>query len=285
MKGTVNSTMVLASEMHEMRSDAGRDYRITVALPLGYESEPGDSWPFHDVPESWPTVYVLDGNWYFGMMTDMIRPMSWCGGTSDAIVVGIGYPEAADPRDAFRTAFTRRNLDLTPTRDEAEELAMRARFAREAPSGGAETFHDFIGSELIPFIDGNYRSDPTRRCLIGHSYGGLFAAYSLFRSPSCFDSYVIGSPTLAYGERYVFRQEARYALENDDLRARVFVYAGDEESVDDSTLTDTIRFVARLQERQYDGLHLEKQLFTDHDHCAVAAPGMHAGLKFALGRR
>ena len=95
---------------------------------------------------------------------------------------------------------------------------------------------------------------------------------------------MIGSPTLAYGEREVFQQEERFARENNALPARVFLYAGEEESLDDTTLTDTIRFDAILRSRNYIGLQLKMALFAHHDHCAVAAPGMHAGLRFALAR-
>ena len=277
---------VLASETHHLTATgSGRQYRIDVALPLGYGSGPGAGWPFEAALERWPAIYVLDGNWYFGMVTDMIRPMSWCGGISDAIVVGIGYPVAADPAQAFRESFTRRTLDLTPARDEAEERAMAERFDRPVPTGGADSFHRFIREDLIPFIEKNYRADPARRSLIGHSYGGLFAAYSLFAAAESFQTYVIGSPTLSYGGRCLFRQEGAYAEDHDDLSAGIFVYAGDEEFVDDTTLTDTIRLATLLQSRNYKSLRLVKRLFPDHDHCAVAGPGFHAGLKFALSPR
>src|SRR5512142_2369030 len=99
---TAEPVTILGSALHTMPSQrTGRTYRITVSLPLGYSSAPGDDWPFHDTPATWPTVYVLDGNWYFGMVTDIIRPMAWCGGTTDAIVVGIGYGQASDPVEAF----------------------------------------------------------------------------------------------------------------------------------------------------------------------------------------
>ena len=176
----------LSSETHFLTSAVGREYRITVALPLAYAAAPYDAWPFAGAPSRWPTVYVLDGNWYFGLAADIIRPMSWCGGTSDAIVVGIGYREAEDPREAFRVSFTRRNLDLTPARDEAEEQSMAQRFNRRAPTGGAADFHHFICAELTAFIESRYRADASQRTLVGHSYGGLFAAYSLFRSPEHF---------------------------------------------------------------------------------------------------
>ena len=275
---------ILSSETHILTSAAGREYRISVALPLACDAAPDDAWPFDQAPERWPTVYVLDGNWYFGLVADIIRPMSWCGGTSDAIVVGVGYREAEDPREAFRVSFTRRNLDFTPTRDEAEEQSMARLFDRPVPTGGAADFHRFIRAELTPFIESRYRADACDRVLVGHSYGGLFAAYGLFCAPGHFRTYIIGSPTLAFGERYVFQQESRYARENDRLPARVFMYAGDEESVDDTTLTDTIRFATILGSRGYRNLKLTSKYFPAHDHCAVAAPGIHAGLKFALSR-
>ena len=281
---TPKPSTVLSSETHRLIAASGHEYRVSVALPLAYAAAPDEAWPFAGAPERWPTVYLLDGNWYFGLATDIIRPMSWCGGTSDAIVVGIGYVEDADPREAFRTAFTRRNLDLTPARDEAEEISMARRFDRPAPTGGAEAFHRFISAELIPFIESRYRADPSQRTLVGHSYGGLFAAYSLLRAPERFRTYVIGSPTLAYSERSVFKQEAGYSRGHDELPARVFVYAGDEESVDDTTLTDSIRFATILRSRNYGNLELATKVFADYDHCAVAAPGIHAGLHFALSQ-
>src|SRR5579862_9073769 len=167
---TTEPVTVLASEMHMLTShQSGRTYRITVGLPLGYTSTSGEDWPFNDTPAKWPVVYVLDGNWYFGMVTDIIRPMAWCGSTNDAIVVGIGYAEDPDPIEAFRDSFTRRNLDLTPVQDEAAEKDMEEQ-KRPAPTGDAGKFHQFIKEELIPFIEQTYRADPSRRILAGHSY-------------------------------------------------------------------------------------------------------------------
>src|SRR5262245_4610774 len=129
---------VLGSEMRMLHSaQTGRDYRITISLPLGYASLPGDSWPFNNPPAKWPVVYVLDGNWYFGMVTDIIRPMAWCGSTTDAIVVGIGYAEDNDPTEAFRESFTRRDFDLTPIRDAEVEKSMEAQHKRPSPNGDA----------------------------------------------------------------------------------------------------------------------------------------------------
>jgi predicted alpha/beta superfamily hydrolase len=275
---------ILASELRMLNSkQTGRHYRITISLPLGYAKAPGESWPFNNTPAQWPVVYVLDANWYFGMVTDMIRPMAWCGSTTDAIVVGIGYAEASDPIEAFRESFTRRNADLTPVRDEAEEKSMAAQHKRPTPTGDAGNFLKFIQDELIPVVEQDYRADPARRILVGHSYGGLFGAFALFEAPDLFDTLIIGSPTLTYGNRFIFQREEAFAQEHKQLPAKVFLYVGElEEAIDDTTLTDTLRLAAILQGRQYEGLSLVKHVFLDQNHCEVAAPGFQAGLKFAL---
>lgn len=272
------------SEAHLITSQHnGRNYRITINVPLGYNSSPGDDWPFHNPPNLWPVVYVLDGNWYADMVTGIIRPMAWCGSTTDAIVVGIGYPETDDLVESFRTSFVRRNHDLTPIRDQAEEQSMAAQFNCPVPSGDAAGFHKFLTDELIPFIEREYRADPARRILAGHSYGGLFAIYSLFQTPEQFDTLIIGSPTLSYGSRHMFQREEAYAKEHTQLPANVYLYAAEgEEFLNDTTLTDTLRLAAILESRNYEGFRLTKRIFLGENHCEVAAPGLHAGLKFAL---
>jgi predicted alpha/beta superfamily hydrolase len=278
---------ILASELRMIESThTSRKYRITISLPLGYSKSPSEGWPFNDTPGRWPVVYVLDANWYFGMVTDIIRPMAWCGSTTDAIVVGIGYFEGDDPVEAFRESFTRRNLDLTPIRCEDVEKSMEDQHRRPTPTGDACNFHKFIQHELIPIVEKEYRADPSRRILLGHSYGGLFALFALLETPDLFDTLIIGSPTLSYGNRFILQREEAFAREHKKLPAKVYVYVGDlEESKNDSTVTDTLDLAATLESRHYEGFSLIKQVFSDQNHCEVVAPGFQAGLKFALTKR
>jgi uncharacterized protein len=281
---TTEPATILASEAHIMTSQhTGRTYRITVSLPLGYAASANSGWPFDDTPATWPTVYVLDGNWYFGMVTDIIRPMAWCGSTTDAIVVGIGYPEATDPIEATQEFFIRRNHDLTPVRDEALEQSQEHVHGCPVPNGDGGNFHKFIRDEVIPFVEQTYRADASRRILLGHSYGGLFALLGVFEAPDLFGTLIVGSPTLSYGNRYMFQREEAFAQEHTEMPIKMYLYAAElEEALDDTTLTDTLRFAAILQGRNYEGFTLVKQIFLDQNHCEVAAPGFHAGLKYAL---
>jgi hypothetical protein len=281
---TAQPATILGSEVHTMTSErSGRTYRVTVSLPLGYAAQPGERWPFNAIPDKWPTVYVLDGNWYDGMVAGIIRPMALCGATTDAIVVGIGYPEGDDPIEAFRTSFTRRDHDLTPVPDPATQRQMEGQHGGNVPNGDASGFLAFIQGELVPFIETNYRADPADRILVGHSYGGLFAAYALFEAPDLFQTHIMGSPTLTYGDRWMFTRETEFAQANKRLPATVYLFAGEyEEDAEDTTVTDTLRFAALLGSRKYEGFSLTKHIFAGQNHCAVAAPGIQAGLKLAL---
>lgn len=275
---------VLASELHTLTSTrTGRDYRIMVSLPLGYMAKPDEPWPFNNMPAQWPVVYVPDGNWYFGMVTGMIRTMAWCGSTTDAIVVGIGYAEDDGTLDAFRASFTRRDHDLTPIVDKEVEQGMSEHHRLPAPNGDAAGFHHFIQNDLIPFIETTYRADPARRILAGHSYGGLFALFSLFETPDLFSNLIIGSPTLSYGNYFMNQREADFAKEPKPIPATIYLFAGElEEGIDNKTLTDTMRLGATLKGRSYEGLALVQHIFLDQNHCEVVAPGFQWGLKHAL---
>ena len=111
---TAKQATILASEVRMLKSaQTGRKYRIKISLPYAYSRPEVKDWPFANPPAKWPVVYLLDANWYFGMVTDMIRAMAWCERTTDAIVVGIGFPEDRDPQEALREAVARRATDYT----------------------------------------------------------------------------------------------------------------------------------------------------------------------------
>ncbi len=272
-----NDTYIVDSDI------TGRQYRITVSLPLGYSATDDAEWPFHNTPDRWSAIYVLDGNWYAEMIAGMIRPTAWCGGTSDAIVVGIGYTENDDPVKTFQETFTRRDLDLTPIHDATTEKMMTEQHRRPVPNGDATGFLSFIRDELITFIENTYRANADKRILAGHSYGGLFGLFALLKEPKLFESYIVGSPYLSYGERVLFQYESEYADKNADLPATVYMYTTEnEEMIDDTTFTDTIRFAVMLQSRTYANLTLMRKIFTEYNHCEVAVPGLYWGLQLAL---
>jgi len=274
---------ILASQTRLMKSKlTKRIYRISISLPYAYFDSAHISWPFENPPQKWPVVYLTDANWFFGMVVDIVRNMAWFGNITDAIIVGIGYPENKDPQESWRDTIARRFYELSPVRDEGFETWVAGVLERPL-TGGAEDLLNFIRHELIPIIDEEFRTDPEKRILMGHSLGGTFAASTLLEAPSLFHCYILGSPFLSYGNGVVFKREDQYAKRNKKLAAKVHLWVGDrEEALTETTLTDTIRFGTILESRKYKGLRLNRQIFSDLEHSEVIAPGFQAGLKFAL---
>ena len=265
---------ILGSELHTLKSKhTRRQYRITIGLPNEYYDKPN---------KKWPVVYHVDGNWDFGMITDMVRSMAFCETTTDAIVVGIGYP-ITKKKNRFHEEFSRRAFDLTPVVDKDVEK-MHFEFTKlKTITGGADKFIDFIQHELMPIINKKYRVNPKKRVLIGHSLGGLFASYALLENPRLFTHYLICSPSLWYHNQYMFELEEKFSKRHKLLKANVFLSVGEtEEDVGSGMASNTLRFTALLKSRNYKGLNIIQKFFNSENHCEVVAPSYQAGLKWAL---
>jgi hypothetical protein len=103
---------------------------------------------------------------------------------------------------------------------------------------------------------------------------------------------VVGSPTLGYGERALFKLESAYAEVHQELPARLFLGIGDQEEQAPFsalgyrgiivTVSDFYRFVAILQERGYDSLQFTKRVFNGFDHTDVPGAIFAAGLRYVF---
>lgn len=273
-----------ATERHAMKSKAtGKTYEISIALPYAYAQGDMGAGPFYKSLAAWHVVYLTDANWHMGMVTEFVREMAWCGRTWDAIVVGIGYPQAESAREDWRKISQLRSHDLTPVAIQEEDESMTEWLKRPVKTGGGGKFLSFLKQELIPWIEKDYRADPAKRILVGHSYGGLFALYAMLREPGLFRSYIAASPYLKDPQRTILTMESEFAKSHKDLEGQLYLAAGElETSAEDTTLTDMYRIAGLLESRNYKGLSLTKQVFADNNHCEVAAPALHAGLKLAL---
>jgi predicted alpha/beta superfamily hydrolase len=260
-------------------SITGRTYQISVALPRGYQ----------EADTSYPVLVALDANMQFGTVVEAVRSLGWFTEIPELLVVGIGYPvgrgwNAAGPRA----------VDLTPTEDQ-DRLD---KFAKEYPawpvlegSGGAPGFLRFIREELIPIIERDYKASSQGRALYGHSLGGLFAAYALFKGESTFHRFIIGSPSLWWDNRLIFEYEEAYASSHDSLPARVFLSAGlSEEEVGDeiqnpfagvSNLRDLSEVLDR---RAYIDLTWQTHVFEGETHLSVIPATISRGLRFVYAQ-
>ncbi|MGW8322559.1 MAG: alpha/beta hydrolase-fold protein [Thermodesulfobacteriota bacterium] len=153
----------------------------------------------------YPVVYLLDGAFFFLPTLGLVDFYSKIDRMPRMIVVAVVHS------------------------DRMHELSTAA-------SGGSAQFSSFLREELIPYIDGHFRTEPFR-ILIGHSLGGLFSAHSLFEAPDLFQAHIAASPAL-YWNGGSELDRAREALESNPTLEN-FLYltysGGDGDNIRSST--------------------------------------------------
>lgn len=138
----------------------GINYRVYT--PRGYET-------LKDLP----VLYVTDGNDFgderIGGMPAALDNLIAAGRIRPAIAV---FLDARDPN---------------PPNANRREIEFLVR---------PEDYAKFLTAELIPKIDGEYRTDARRegRAIVGTSYGGVFATYAALRYPEVFGKLAAFSP-------------------------------------------------------------------------------------------
>ena len=146
-----------------------KDYHVLVGLPDSYEAAD---------ERSYPTIYVLDGGMLYPLFAAYTRFLKFAGDAPDFILVGISYGT-----DDWQQGNARSH-DFTAPTDEREFW------------GGAKEFQSFLGGELLPLIESEYRSDANRRVIFGRSLGGQFVLFSAQTQPDLFWGHIASNPAL-----------------------------------------------------------------------------------------
>jgi hypothetical protein len=228
----------------------GRDNDLYIHLPSNYS---------RDTAKKYPVLYILDGQWDFKLMDSVLGGLVYDKFVPEMILVGITYSGENPDYDGLRA------MDYTPTAT-----------PQVKGSGNGPRFLKFLKSELIPFIETNYRADPSHRELQGSSYAGLFTLYAMFAEPGLFSAYLAASPAVPYDNGYLFKQEAEYARTHKDLPVRLFLAVGGSEG-----LTEPVKeFMRTLQSRGYKGLKLETRVIEGERHAGNKPETFNRGLRF-----
>jgi len=123
--------------------------------------------------KKYPLVVVLDADYLFDQVVATSKFYSEFHGMPEMIVVGIHQSKNSIRLDDC--AF-----------DENSGL----------PSEKGKQFFEFLGMEIIPYLDLNYNTAPFKM-IIGYDITANFANYWLYKENSLFNAYVSISPTLA----------------------------------------------------------------------------------------
>jgi len=143
----------------------GETREVWISLPDRYD----------ETSDKHPVLYMFDGEINFDSgVIGGLRQAAFLGEMPEFIVVGVVNTDRS--KDIFPQVVTYGD----GTKD----------------GGRADSFLDFVGEELIPFMEKTYRTEPFR-VLYGTSNTGFTAVYALFRNPGLANVYIAASATLA----------------------------------------------------------------------------------------
>jgi len=127
----------------------------------------------YDAEKKYPLVLVLDGEYLFDQVVANAKFYSQFHGMPQMIVVGVNQNENSIRLDDCAW-------------DQESGL----------PEEKAKKFFEFLGMELIPYLDLNYSTAPFKM-IVGYDITANFQNYWLFKERSLFNAYINISPTLA----------------------------------------------------------------------------------------
>jgi len=137
---------------------------IKIQLPRGYDANDD---------KRYPLFVVLDGDYLFELVAGNVDYYSYWEDMPESIVVGINQVDSRFED----TMYSEQN---------------------SLPIESGASFYEFIGLELIPYINKTYRTTGFR-ALVGHGDTANYINYFLLKPIPVFKSYVVISPDLAPG--------------------------------------------------------------------------------------
>ena len=229
-------------DVHAHRVSSGvldEDRDIRVVVPRSYGSGIA----------RYPVMYVLDGEANLERAAAVTDHLSRTLRMPEVIVVAVHN--------------TRREADMTPPGV--------PRIMLPDGEGRADLFLRFFEDELIPFVDERYRSSPFR-LLVGHSQGGLLAAYALTTRPKLFTWHVALDAPMGQPEFVTVSADLRDRLaESASHKGRLFSgetsYGWEDEAWEGLEAAASVGFVAR------------RERIEDETHQSMVFAGLHRGLK------
>ena len=233
-------------ETVSLRSEVLREDRsLMIFLPESYGSS----------SFRYPVLYLLDAESDFLHTVGIVAFLAGTDQMPELIVVGV--------------TNTNRSRDLTPPSADDEETA----FWDEV--GGADRFRRFFREELIPFIDGHYRTVPYR-IIRGQSFGGLFAIHDYMSREPAFNAYLTSSAAVGWNFDELIERTPEF-FGSGPLPPLYLASAGRDFP---GNLAGIRRFVAVLEQAQPGAGWWRHGHFPDERHYSLVHRSTYSGLRF-----
>ena len=225
--------------------DAQVIYQPIESLKLGETRDLKIQLPRNYNPEDkiqYPLIIVLDGDYLFEPFAGNIDYQAYWGEMPQCIVVGVNQSKSRE-KDLFYD----------------KEIYF--------PAHEGASFFEFIGMELIPFIESKYNVSQFK-IIAGHDLSANFINYYLFKDNPLFRAFILLSPDLA--PEMANRVQERLASLNTDT----FYYVATADNDIENLKTKIAGHNAQMTRLNNPKVHYRFDDFTDADHYSLVGLGI-----------
>ena len=259
----------------------GKDYQLYISFPRGYSTK--------DTIQ-YPVLYVLDGWNQFPTIKSIRETMDIDKELEDVIIVGVSSGLELISWGANR------NYDYTPSQDSIHDRELEKEAAKtynldynmvkgQLKSGGAEKFLQCITTEIIPYIETNYKTTNDRG-ISGNSLGGLFTAWCFLNTKGVFSRFGINSPSLWWNNNEVLTQAESFFNTNKTLDipfTKVFISVGEKEP---PIMTSGMeKYSLLLENKAYKNVSVTTYQFSGETHNSVVKPNLKRTISVLYGKK
>ncbi len=204
--------------------------KIKIQLPRNYE---------RNNVKKYPVILVLDGDYLFEPVAGNVDYLSYWEEMPEAIVVGVLQGNSRIDDMSY---------------DDLNYL----------PEKKAEKFFEFLGYELLPEIDKNYRTS-NFRIAVGHDITANFINYFLYKENSLFRGYINLSPD------YAFKSEERLVEKLTNIDAKTWYYMATGSNDVAAIRENVLKIDASLKTIENENVQYSFSDFENGSHYTVAA--------------
>ena len=222
------------TKFEQFRSEKLNETRdIQLYIPEGYSED-----------KVYPIIVVLDAHYLFESVVANTRYYSYWDEMPESIVVGVNQYKTED-----------REKDVMYDDDNG------------FPKDKGNQFFEFIGMELIPYVEKNYNT-ANFKMIIGHDLTANFANYYLFKEVPLFDAYINLSPSFAP------KMEERIAKRLEEFENKKFYYLATAEEDTKKSLLRIRDLNNALKNLKNENIFYYYDEFTEANHNSLAVQGI-----------
>jgi predicted alpha/beta superfamily hydrolase len=222
----------------EYSKNVGDSFEIYISLP-----------PTYNLNDTYSVVYYCDANLKSGRHLQELISTSQYNNLQNTIFVGIGH--IGNYHVLRRRDFILSTINGNDT------------VGRDKNYGQTEKFYSYLKNELVQSINSKFKTNIDSNSILGHSLGGLFAFFCLFKSDNLFSKYFALSPALWIDKYSIYRFNH---VQTGFSRNKYLYFASGSKETVNKILKGTNEAKVFLDKKQYANLTYDYDIWSGKTH-------------------